>query len=383
MKNITMFCICGLQKIYDSFNEKQLPEKKKVIVIGSGYACKSFQHHLDKTKYDLTIISPNVNPIKNNINFVRQPKYIDYLFGNDYKKIINIDININLINSQIINCKNINLKSKKIILDNDDEQSYDILVMAVGSIVNTFGIKGIEENCLFLKTENDIEKLLNEIKHTNPNDNIAILGGGVLGVEIASALKSKFTNVSIYEMANNLLPIKNLGSSQIPITNHLLSQGIIINCGVKVNSISKCDNSDDHNNNNNRNKLRLNFESATDEPKVFDKIIYTCGIKPNPIMKELFDFKCVNNKFNIINTHNTELENVYAIGDCNNLQPMSAQNAKNQGKHLAKLFNGETTNDYIFESKGTMIRLHNSAYLNSKYYNGYIPLFFHWIINNF
>ena len=72
---------------------------------------------------------------------------------------------------------------------------YDFLVLAVGSEVNYYGIKGIKENSFPLKTKEDAYNIfehIQEIIEDLPKKQLhrfVVLGGGVTGVELASELK--------------------------------------------------------------------------------------------------------------------------------------------------------------------------------------------------
>lgn len=77
---------------------------------------------------------------------------------------------------------------------------------------------------------------------------------------------------------------------------------------------------------------------------------------------ELYD----KNKFNTNNK-------IFAIGDCNNILPKTAQNAEQQGKYLAKCMNNnfENTEHYKFNNLGYMIRLRDKTYIETPYYSGF------------
>lgn len=347
-----------LDNIYENKN------KQNVVVVGSGFACKSFQSTIDKQKFNVTIISPTVNPSDKTGRFINHPNFIGSLFGKSYESKLQFEKYVNVVQDSL---KSVDTKEKNVKLVSGKEQKYDILVMAVGSVTNTFGIPGVEEYCLHLKSEDDIKIISEQIKNgkINESSEVAVLGGGILGVEISSAIKTKTGSTSIFEMANSILPIKGFEKCQQPIMSHLFSQNISVNLMSKVNNITK------------KSDGKLALTLSTGESLLFDTIIYTCGVKPNPIMKNQLNFKTVTGNFKVVDTNENIVNDVYAIGDCNGLVPMSAQNAKNQGYHLAKLLNGTTKDDYVFESLGTLIRLNNSAYMNSQKYVGYVPHFVH------
>lgn len=80
------------------------------------------------------------------------------------------------------------------------EQPYDVLVLAIGSVSNDFGITGIRDHCIFLDTPTQARRFQNKLLNQfirldsrleqDPNTalNIAIVGGGATGVELSAEL---------------------------------------------------------------------------------------------------------------------------------------------------------------------------------------------------
>jgi NADH dehydrogenase len=89
---------------------------------------------------------------------------------------------------------------------------YDYLVLAVGSVSNDFGTKGVKQHCLSLESRADADrfrrKLLNQclkvsrLMSADPNSDararIAIVGGGATGVELAAELYSAADALGFY-----------------------------------------------------------------------------------------------------------------------------------------------------------------------------------------
>lgn len=78
-------------------------------------------------------------------------------------------------------------------------EPYDILVMAVGSVCNDFGIPGVAEHCLFLDTMAQAQafqnRLLEAYLHAHATGgpaegqlDVAIVGGGATGIELSAQL---------------------------------------------------------------------------------------------------------------------------------------------------------------------------------------------------
>ena len=84
--------------------------------------------------------------------------------------------------------------NRRVVETADGEESFDVLVIALGSHVAYFGIEGLEENCLTLNSfeaakeiRAKIESLFEEAASGRP-PRIVIGGGGFTGVELAGEL---------------------------------------------------------------------------------------------------------------------------------------------------------------------------------------------------
>jgi NADH dehydrogenase len=87
---------------------------------------------------------------------------------------------------------------------------YDTLVVAIGSLSNDFGISGVMEHCLFLDTTDQAQQfqkqLLETLLQLHTTDTltpvaplqIAIVGGGATGVELAAQLHEVTRQLSSY-----------------------------------------------------------------------------------------------------------------------------------------------------------------------------------------
>ena len=94
--------------------------------------------------------------------------------------------------------------SKEVELDGGKKESYDVLLLANGASSWVPPISGAETKGVFtLRTLDDALSILEWIdKHPN----VAIIGGGLLGLEIARAIKSRGAVVHVVEFFPRLLP---------------------------------------------------------------------------------------------------------------------------------------------------------------------------------
>lgn len=90
------------------------------------------------------------------------------------------------------------------------EFPYDILVLAVGSISNDFGIKGVREHCMSIDTTEQARRFQSRLlgrllrahaqgRPVEPGQlDVAIIGGGATGVELAAQLHHVTRQLSAY-----------------------------------------------------------------------------------------------------------------------------------------------------------------------------------------
>ena len=136
--------------------------KEKLVVLGSGWGSYSFLKSVDLTKYDVTVVSP-----RNYFTFT--PMLAASAVGTvEFRSICSPIRNISpLINFVEASALEIDSTNKKIECQSikcagtvcEDflfPINYDKLLIAVGATVNTFGIKGVRDYCLFLKQVEDV-----------------------------------------------------------------------------------------------------------------------------------------------------------------------------------------------------------------------------------
>ncbi len=86
--------------------------------------------------------------------------------------------------------------------------TYDYLVLAIGSVSNHFNTPGVQEHCIFLDSPSQANRFhrrlleaylkLNSPLHPKENLNIAIVGAGATGVELAAELHHAAAELNLY-----------------------------------------------------------------------------------------------------------------------------------------------------------------------------------------
>lgn len=228
--------------------------------------------------------------------------------------------------------------------------SYDTLVMSVGSVSNTFNIKGVADHCLFLDTTAQAFRFQKHLfesyiknyigKNSVRPLSIAIIGAGATGVELAAQLH-EVTNVlamyglnetsdvklTIIEAATQLLPA-------LPIKLATATQQQLINLGVDLRM--------------GRRVTEITGEGIITHDGEFieaDIKVWAAGIKASDWLKNLDGLETNHiNQLVVDSTLKTSDDDIFAMGDCaacvweghtGNVPPR-AQSAHQQAATLAK-----------------------------------------------
>lgn len=180
--------------------------KKKIVVIGGGFAGFNFIKNLNHSEYSITLVDRNnyifFPPLLYQVatGFL-EPSNISY----PYRKMIRNRDNLSYKMGELVEI----LTDEKRVLLTTGELDYDYLVLGTGTETNYFGIENVKNKAIPMKTINDaiemrnyllsqMEKattLLHDPKRLRKILNIVVVGGGPTGVEISGMLAEMVTSV--------------------------------------------------------------------------------------------------------------------------------------------------------------------------------------------
>lgn len=385
--------------IAHAINLKHDKAKERVYVVGNGWASYYFVKNLNKFKYEPVIIAPNTKVLNT-------PKLV--------KRVINPMENVEFANpyALIINdtLDDIDLETNQLITKSGSKYNYKHLVLAIGSEPNDFNIPGVNEHTYKFKTIEDADRLRTYLESPNILSRVYVIGSGVSGIELTCAM-SKLKDFAQYNFKlidglDKILPgfdDKTINVIKNKIDHTYPSVEIILNSMVK--SIRLCGNELEFdcveiNKDNNLRTYNLYPDdiiiwtggvrfNGYGKTKLFHKLnslSSSSTIKPRGLSVEPnFSLKAQAQITNITQEKQEKKEeqnSIYCLGDMvANMGPPTAQNAKNQAIWLARYFNSDFDSEYIksnpykIESKGKLIHLGSKAYLESKYYSGFVPSF--------
>lgn len=361
-----------------------------IIIVGGGAGGLELAARISKT----LVVSGKVNLtlVDKSLKHIWKPLYHEVAAGTldaSHEAINYITYAIkNNFTFELGELKSIQRSKKQVTISNvvDDYQyeilpertlTYDTLIIAVGSISNDFSIPGVKEHCLFLDVLSEAEyfhqillhKILALLKNSNPAQklNIAIIGGGATGVELAAELhyainrslnisndQPAYFKITIIEAADRILStLSNKLSSDV--TKQLNSLGIDTLTNEKVISISQ-----------------EGIQTNTGRFIEASIKVWAAGVKVEETLKQLDGLET--NRINQLcvkkNLQTTLDESIYAFGDCASCPdkdgkwvPPRAQAAHQQAKVLAKtlqnILNHHQPLDYHYKDYGSLITISN------------------------
>ncbi|MBC8046863.1 MAG: NAD(P)/FAD-dependent oxidoreductase [Fimbriimonadaceae bacterium] len=203
--------------------------------------------------------------------------------------------------------KTIDTNNKNLLLDNNESISYDKLLIATGAKSNKFGwpgqdLKGVQG----LYSYQDLLEL-EENTHQGINRGV-IVGGGLIGIEMAEMLHSRHYPVTFLVREsnywNNVLPEQ---ESKM-ISNHIREHGFDLKLGVTLKEIKGDANG----------KVK-SVITNTHEEIPCNVVGLTAGVSPNIDLIKQTDIQT--DRGVVINYHmHTNVEDIFAAGDCAQFQ---------------------------------------------------------------
>ncbi|HAT54754.1 MAG TPA: pyridine nucleotide-disulfide oxidoreductase [Lactobacillus sp.] len=217
------------------------------------------------------------------------------------------------------------------------EETYDELVVATGARPTLPSITGIETatNCFTLRAVTDADKIETFIEQQAPHQ-VAIIGAGVAGLELADNLTLRGLKVTLVEQTKHVaFPYDDEIASEVE--RELVKHNVDLKLNTTVTQI------DDQGK-----TLILN----DGETLSTDMILATTGVRPNNEVAAAAGIKLAEDGHIIVdNRLQTNLPHIYAIGDVIETtslitgQPvpsMLSTAANRQGHLLADIINGES-----------------------------------------
>ncbi|XP_021738341.1 external alternative NAD(P)H-ubiquinone oxidoreductase B1, mitochondrial-like [Chenopodium quinoa] len=324
-------------------NKHMDPKKKKMVVLGTGWAGISFVKDLDPSTYDVKVVSPRnyfaFTPLLPSVTCgtVEARSIVEPIRSIVKKRIGEIKF-------CEAECTKIDAANKKIhcrstfenspVPSRDFSLEYDYLVIAVGAQVNTFNTPGVMEHCHFLKEVEDAQRIRKSVidcfeqavlpdlseEEKRKNLHFVIVGGGPTGVEFAAELHDyihedlvklypgvqKFVKISVIQSGDHILNTFDERISAFAETK-FSRDGIEVLTGCRVVSVS-CD------------SITMKIKASGEVCALpYGMVLWSTGVGTRPVVKDFME--------QIGQGHRRVLaidewlqvkgcKDVFAIGDC-------------------------------------------------------------------
>lgn len=316
--------------------------KKKLVVLGTGWAGTSFLRNLDTSLYDVRVVSPRnyftFTPLLPSVTCgTVEPRSIVEPIRNIMKK------KIGPISFSEAECYKIDHTNKKILCrsdigtnldgNGDFELDYDYLVVALGAKSNTFNTPGVPEHCHFLKEVEDAQKIRRSVvncfekaslpnlseEERKKNLHFVVVGGGPTGVEFAAELHD-FVKEDLSKLYPNIQGLFKI--SLIEAGEHILTMfdkritqfalekfqrdGIEVKTNFKVVRVSD-------------KAITMTNFSAGEVNVPYGMAVWSTGIGTRPIILDFMKHIGQGNRRVLATDEWLRVigcDNVYALGDC-------------------------------------------------------------------
>ena len=215
------------------------------------------------------------------------------------------------------------LSPNRIILDNEDTIDFKQCIIAVGSESTSLPNLPEDERIMDSTMALEIDSI---------PDSLLVVGGGIIGLEMACVYSALGTKVSIVELTDSLMPgtDSDLVSPYYEIVKQRY-ENIYLN--TKVNKIETL-----------KSGIKVEFEGKESlKSQIFDRVLVAIGRRSNAHDIGLENTGVNIDKKGIINVNKqmkTNKSHIYAIGDITG-NPMLAHKATHQAKVAAEVANGK------------------------------------------
>ncbi len=161
--------------------------------------------------------------------------------------------------------------------------------------------------------------------------NLLVIGGGIIGLEMATVYRSLGSEVTVVELAEQLMPGADKDLVK-PLADRLKKLGVAIHLKTKAVKVEA-----------KKDGIHVGFEGATPEKNSFDRVLVAVGRAPNggKLNAQLAGVNVSERGFIPVDRQmRTNVPHIFAIGDLVG-NPMLAHKSTHEGKLAAEVAAGE------------------------------------------
>ena len=198
---------------------------------------------------------------------------------------------------------NIDKEVKSVSIKQGATYHYDKLILATGSYPFVPPIPGHDQpHCLVYRTIEDLEQIEASAKQSKVG---VVVGGGLLGLEAANALKQAGLETHVVEFAPQLMAVQvDAGGGKV-LKDKIEALGVKVHTSKATQLIEKGESC----------RFRMCFQG--DDYLETDMILFSAGIRPSDQLARDFGLAIGERGGIVINDYcQTSDEDIYAIGEC-------------------------------------------------------------------
>jgi NADH dehydrogenase len=259
---------------------------------------------------------------------------------------------------------------------------YDYLVIAIGAVSNDFGTPGAREHCIFLDDRADADrfrhKLLNHCLRVSralsadpkagAKVEIAIVGGGATGVELAAELYNaaaglKHYGLEVFDESCLKVTLIEAGPRILPMLPEKLARaahdeletlGVRVITGTAITEITADA-----------------MKTKSGEVIPADLMVWAAGVRAPDLLREIGGLESTRSNQLVVRPtlQTTRDDRVFAIGDCCYCVPegetrpvppraqAAHQMAKTAYDNIIAMINGAPLRPFVYRDKGSLVSL--------------------------
>lgn len=350
--------------------------KPKIVILGAGYAglmtTRKLMQNLQPEEADIVLVNKH--------NYHYETTWLHEVAAgtispNQARFMISDVINPNRVRLIYDEVSEIKKDEQRVILENGQLQ-YDYLVIALGFVTNTFGIKGMDEHAFFIQDINTSQLIRDHIEYqfaqyaTGELDdesalNVVVGGGGFTGIEFVGELAERVPQLcKKYGIPRNKARIINVEAmpSIMPMFDtdlvsyakqSLENRGVEFRIGTKINECTE-----------------EGFIVGEDDELIKGgTVVWTGGVTGSPVL-EKSGFELTRGKVTVDgDLRAPDEENIFILGDCAWVMneadgrpfPPTAQaalqHAETCANNIKGLLHNQPLEKFVFDDKGSVASL--------------------------
>ncbi|MCQ4121406.1 nitrite reductase large subunit NirB [Rhodococcus tibetensis] len=281
--------------------------RKSAVVIGHGMVGHRFVEALrardESDDWSVTVLCEEPLPAYDRVGLSSyvgawDPKELA-LAGNDYQGDALVDLRIGR------RAASIDRESRKVTTDSGEVVAYDALVMATGSYPFVPPIPGHDRpECFVYRTLDDLDGIRARAEAAGPGAVGVVVGGGLLGLEAANALKLMGMTPHVVEFAPRLMPLQVDEGGGALLAKLVTDLGVTVHAGVGTAAITEGADG-------------ITVELSDGSTIEAALLVFSAGVRPQDQLARDAGLE-VGERGGIITDLGcrTSDENIYAVGEC-------------------------------------------------------------------